>query len=162
MVRIHVWSLALGVLDLTALLMWRASFRGQWIDILLSVLPLFTALYILFRWYRRLVPGGRAYFIAFSILNLLVSPLYLLGTICIPVPTEASTGRYEARQRPGVLLPPSVIVIKKYFIFEQMKSGNLDYDVESGKPIRFEQKGDSVALVLPQWEAADTVIYFAN
>lgn len=160
MMRIHIGSLVLSVLDLAAMMMAGISFRGQWLDILLSVAPLLTALYILFRWYRSLKPGARAYFITFSILNLLASPIYLLGTICFAQDTEAAMGHYEARQRPGVLSPPAVIVLKKHLIFEQVIRGNTDYDFESGRPIRFELRGDNVGLILPKWEGSDTVIYF--
>lgn len=163
--KIHFLCLGLALLMLFLFLGWRISVRGQWLDILLSVAPFITACYVLIRRFRKLQLAGKIYFIAMPVINLLLAPLYLFGTICFQLPKLAEAKNYEARTRPGVLSPRAANLIKKSFIFEKVLSGNIYYDWEEAaddKSIRIVFKPDSVGLSVPVYKGRDTVYFFAD
>jgi hypothetical protein len=160
--KIHFMCLALALLDMFLYFSSGISFRGQWFDILLSIAPIVTASNVLFNRFKRLNTAGKIYFVAMPVINLLLTPLYLFGTICFPLDTVAEAKNYEARERPGVLSPQAVNLIKKTFIFERLLSENIYYETEHSPEshVRIVFKGDSVGVSVPRYEEQDTTFFF--
>jgi hypothetical protein len=152
-IRIHFISLALALADLLLYMQWHISFRGQWADIILSFLPLLTAIGVNARFCRSLRRITRVYFDAFTLLNILCIPFYLVTSLPFPLETYGYAHGYELRQPGGILAPASAILIRKQLIFERTIASGLDFDPlaagAADSSIKIVFKEDSVGVQLP-------------
>ena len=158
--KLHFICMALALLDILLFFYGRISFRGQWLDIILSFAPLITAVVAVCSDYRSLHIVAKIYLPVAIVINLLLAPIYFFGTIFYPQETQAESGPYEARDRMGMLAGPAVNLIYKWGPFEKMVSPNLDLNSE--QRIRIVFKPDSVGVVLPGYNSPDTTYYFRD
>jgi hypothetical protein len=158
-IQLHLLLLGIAMADLCAFLLSGISFRGEWLDILLSIAPFLSAAFALIAGWRRMSRGRGAYFISFVVLNLLALPVYLFGTICFPMGTLDVLGRYEARNRPGLLMPEAAIILKRYGPFEQLITGTILYDSPTNiQKLKLARRNDSLVIVLPRYQRDDSAV----
>jgi len=155
----HLILLGIAVADLSAFLLFGISFRGEWPDIMLSIAPFLTAAFALIAGWRGMSGWWRSYFISFVVLNLLATPVYIFGTICFPMGTLDVLGRYEARNRPGILMPEAAVILKRYGPFEQLITGTILYDSPTDiRELKLARQNDSLVIVLPRYQQKDSVV----
>ncbi len=156
----HFILLTIALLDFSAYLLWQISFRGQLVDLLLFIAPFVTAVMVLCQGVRQLKLDRKIYFIAFTVINVLISPLYVFLIFCYPLHTYASSGRFEVRECRNLLGLPAVDLIKKHILFEQDIQEYIQIDLYGNPRLTFQP--DSVGLIFPVSGAQDTTIYYRD
>lgn len=161
LIRAHLILTAIAGLDFLLMLTYGISFRGQWLDILLSMAPFTTALILVVGYWRGLSLFMSIYLGVVVGLCLLASPLYVLSTVWTPLQTYTRLGPYEVRERPGLLNPPAVIVLEGIGPFEIIRTGMIDPQSESAegeRQLRLVHETDSLRLRIPKSANEDTSI----
>lgn len=149
LLRIHFIGLGLALADLVALLSAGISFRGQVMDIALTLAPFLSAVVLLAGYYSRLGPALRIYVSVFFVVQLLLMPLYLASGAFFIQPVYDRSGPYEARQRRGILAPEEAVLTHAFFVFERETDGFTVIDTSAPYPpfrARIIFRNDSVGI----------------